>query len=530
LYHNGLCKVLIVGIYFTFILFPSHVMSAEVSARQDISITSYSVSGNKDQSFYPEDKLRYLYQGSISFREQLKEDEGSFYGDIFYRSTDDALVDVKDMSLEQFTIGYKDKQKDFVLGDYFARFSDYSVNNALKGAKFEYIFDETTQVTMLAGVDTTTWEILWDERKGDGPTKRHVFGNRFQKIFSPEKPVTVGMNYAFAEDDHAYFTEFDTSKKIHVISTDIRYQIYDTLALFGDVAQSYRAASTGSGIVYDDKWDQAYKVGIDLVMRQYISFLQYSRVGPHFETTSNLNTQDLETFLWNSTLIPSEGVLVSPYISITRDNLQGLKDTTTRYANEGINLSWQAIDLLTLNARFDNRKEDTNDQSTNNRTTTYGIGGMLGTNAFSTILDYARIARRDNVDSAQVKDRDDISVSVNMNHTIRSTNISWTLGETFSHERNVKIEGKDIIFIHFASINISFPSDFMIRASARFSDNDYHANENDSVTNQYEFSLSKRIDDALTASVDCVYNNNDFTDQNNDYNEKKVTAKLTYIF
>jgi len=129
---------------------------AEVKGTQDISFIYYHVEGNIDNSFHPKNDHNYLYEGTVDYTLPVLGAE-EFYGSISYRSTNDRTVDTEDFSIEKLYTGIKGNNFDFLVGDYYAEFSDYSLNNALKGVKLDLGSEEAYKLVVLAGVDIAKW-------------------------------------------------------------------------------------------------------------------------------------------------------------------------------------------------------------------------------------------------------------------------------------------------------------------------------------------------------------------------------------
>jgi uncharacterized membrane-anchored protein len=109
------------------------------------------VEGNIDNSFHPKNDHNYLYEGTVEYSLPVLGAE-ELYGAISYRSTNDRTVDTEDFSIEKLYTGIKGGNFDFLTGDYYAEFSDYSLNNALKGVKLELGSEEAHKLVILAAI------------------------------------------------------------------------------------------------------------------------------------------------------------------------------------------------------------------------------------------------------------------------------------------------------------------------------------------------------------------------------------------
>ncbi len=518
------------NIFLSFTLW-ENISYAEIHSSQDLSVITYRISGNRDKSFYPFNQTQFLYEGTVNFTEKTSNNIGEWYGNMFYRLTNDKLVDPEDASLEQMTMGYKGKHLEFAFGDSSVNFSNYSVTNALKGILLELKDDASSKFSIVAGIDTSSWDNLWFDRKDDGPTQRYIWGSRFEKIFLKDSSLSIGFNYGGGIDNPSYFTETDIHKDIQVFSTDLKYQITKALFIQGEAAQSYRKAHTGGDISYDPKWDSAYKVSLDLMKEKYSSRIEYSRAGPQFETTGGFASQDLESLQINGNILMIKNINISPYLYLSKDNLRNHKDTTSKQINPGIFFSYSLPNNIILTSGFDSRKEFKKDKTSSNITQTGNIGITKTFKMISTTLNYARAYIRDHVNPDQERNQDTISFNLNGTFIIKEkTHISWDLGEHISLEHNIAADDQNLLWTHSAGIHLTLPKELSLNGNILLTDNNFYNDENDSDISQYFLSISKNIKERLTASLEYSYNNNNFIDQGNDYREKKLTAKLTCKF
>ncbi len=514
-------------------LFTAQSSFAQVSTTQDLSVVTYGVSGNRDRSFFPKDQTRYLYEGTVTFDKEVSGSSGTkeWLGDIVYRSTDDVLVDPYDFTLQHMSLERRTKQMNVVAGDFVGYLSDYSVNNALKGAKVEWNHASTpTKIIFLSGVDASSWNGLLNERKDDGSIKRrYVRGGRYETAFA-DKKIIWGMNYGGASDDRAYFTATEIYKDINVVSTDFRYQFSNALLLRGDLAGSSREAHTGEGIVYDPKRDKAYRLGIDINKGKYTGSWEYSSVGPHFETTGGFATQDLESLRGSNTFFLTPMLSLSPYLYLTRDNLKNLKSARSNQVNPGTLITWSLPWSLSLTAGGDFRKQYSDDKSISNNTDTWTLGLSRSFNLVTVGLNYAQAYVRDHVNPDQERDRDSLGLNFNGQFNLGKTGVSWDMGEIVGLEKNLVAGKRDLLLMHSAGARFNLPTGLNFGGRASITDNNYYMNTNDANLWQYTAFISKEIGRVFVYSLEYLRNNNNFNDPNNDYCEQKITAKISCHF
>jgi hypothetical protein len=306
----------------------------EVHVRQDASVTSYSVRGDVTRSFYPKNKYRYNYEGEIDFKKQEKLGT-EFYGDFFYRTTDDPLIDPQNgFSVEKLYVGMRNENVDVLLGDYYASFSDYSLQNALKGGKLELTKKGKFKLISVGGIDTPKWEDLWENRCEDSTSMRYVWGQRMENYYFDDQ-LQVNFNYGGAWDDWATFNnEVSAPMSVEVGSVDWRAQIYEPMALRGEAATSYSDTDARASDI-EPKSDWALKLALDYRDERYESTTEYSRVGPHFNTTGGFTARDLESLLYDGTAFLPQDITLIHYVHMDQDNLDKLISATTKQINPG---------------------------------------------------------------------------------------------------------------------------------------------------------------------------------------------------
>jgi len=308
------------------------------------------------------------------------------------------------------------------------------------------------------------------------------------------------------------------------------YRMTDSFLIRGELADSYRKAHTGGDIIYEPKWDSAYRIGMEVAKEKYSSTVEYSRAGPYFETTGGFAAQDLESLQAAGDLFITNNFTVSPYVTLNRDNLKDLKSAVSKQINPGVNMSLALPREIILTCGWDFRKEYSSDKTSSNSTSTWSAGMMKSFKYVSAQLDYLNTQVRDHVSPDQERNKHAISTNFNGNFTLRKTIVSWNLGQTYNIDKDRTTSERDLLFAYFGGVSLSFPNDLNIRANLYISDNDFYTNANDSNVNQYNFSITKNIKDRLSAALEYTQKDNEFAGENDDYFEKIFLAKLSCKF
>ncbi len=525
----SLRDVFVVFLWFFLCPLNHYAFSSEVDVTQNISIITYQVKGNRDKSFYPKNQTRYLDEGIINFRDTSEDSNSHLAGNIVYSFTDDDLIDREGANLKQFSINYQSGSWSVVFGDSFVSLSRYSVNNGLKGIDMDFKSVGGARLIFFAGVDASNWNLLWQSNKDDGNTERFVWGARIEQEFS-HNGLVVGINYGGASDDGSFFSNTDVYKDINVTSVDLKYHVFPSLLLAGEFASSFRKLHSGDGNDYEGKSDSAYRYSVSFSKDKYSFFSEYSRVGPHFETTGGFSEQDLESLKFSGQVSVATDINISPYIYFSRDNIGKLKDSTSKHINGGINVSYSSALGFSLSGGWDSRKEYSSDKSSSNRTDTWNIGVSKSFSNVNVLFNYIFACIRDNVDNSQERNRHTVSFNLNGIINVGRIVLSWNLGESLGLDKNFDAGKRDVFLSHSCGMRMVFPCGLVFNGNFSLTDNNFYINQNDLSITEYTFTVSKTIKELLGASVEYSHKDNVFYDAVNDYAETRVIAKVSLKF
>ncbi|MDD5614463.1 MAG: hypothetical protein PHQ54_05280, partial [Candidatus Omnitrophica bacterium] len=326
-------KVNWIGLAVVFFLFnPVGTVSAEISGSQDVTLNYYSVSGNKSNSFYIDGDFDIIYEGNIDWKHLTDADE--FFGSLYYRATDDKNTDPQEFSIEKFYLGLRNQDREYLLGDFYANFSDYSLGNALKGIKLDLGLQSEHRLIIVGGMDTSQWEDLWEKRCDDSRNRSYVWGVRLENSLL-EKKLGLNLNYGGKLDDRAYFSSSNSPVFVNVLSLDTSYMVNDALKLSGEYAYSLTDEDIRDSSL-KDKGDPAFNLGLEYNISRYSLTTDYSRIYSHFNSTGGFTSQDLEAFGLNGIWFMPFNIKCTHYLNADRDNLTKAQSTTTKQLNPGV--------------------------------------------------------------------------------------------------------------------------------------------------------------------------------------------------
>lgn len=511
-----------------FLQFNISSASAGISGTQDLSFIYYHVDGNIDNSFYPQNDFDYLYEGTIDFTTLFLKNEG--FGHIVYRSTDDLLVDNQDLSLEEFYMGLRGDNFEFLGGDFYSNFSDYSLSNALKGFKLTTGQDDDLHMKFVAGIDTTKWEdLLWEERHGDSATRKYVWGWQIGNKFF-DKRLSLNFNYGASLDDRAYLSDSSTTKFINVTSLDGTCIINDMIDSYFEAGYSFTDNDKDSDDSDLSKTDTAYRIGFNLDTKPYTANVESSRLGSNYNTTGGFSAADLETWKFDGLWYLPKNIRFSHYLTVDRDNLDKHKSTTTRQINPGTKLSLTLPWDIAWELGFDLRKRDTTDYATDEKTYTYSTNFAKDFKIVYGNLGYTKTIISDRIDPTQERNIDTASLGLDGNFMIKDVKISWNFSEDLNHEHYKDINEADLTLNHSIGLQLDFPSTLSFRAKAILSDNNYYINSTDSNTIKYSFSVTRDLAENLRFALNYEHNGYGYSESNNNYSETILSGSLNYKF
>jgi len=508
------------------LLFLSSHSFAELHSTQDVTGIYYHVEGNKSSSFYPSNDVDYLYEGSVDFRNPYKDYE--LFGNLEYRSTDDRTVDVQDFSIERMYVGLKDEYREFLVGDFYANFSEYSLGNALKGLKMVFGNEKARRLTIVGGMDVSKWEDLWEERWDDSSSRKYAWGARLENNFLNNK-LSLNFNYGGSKDDEAYVGSSDSPASVNVVSTDLKYIINDYFTFSSEIAQSFSDSDTRKDEI-KTKSDRAIKSVLDFNSQYYTLTSTYSRVGNHFATTGGFSAQDLESLSFDGIWFMPLNIKFTHYLHADRDNLSDSASTTTKQINPGVkfslNLPWDA----SLDIGSDMRKRISADKTIKTKTYTHSVDINKDFRVFYSTLGYSRIIVSDKISPSSERETDSYSLGLDGDFTLKEVKFNWNFTQDINHDQYTEVNEADLSLTSSLGMKISFPSTLTLDTKVSITDNNYYQNDTDSNTSQYYVGISRKLKDELLFDITYDHKGYEYADGDTNYAEKILKCKLSYSF
>ena len=515
---------------FIFVLFLglsfSLVARAEMSGSHNFVVTSYRVDGAVENSFYSRNETDYVYDGSLSWTETLGEKE--LFGQVDYRVTNDELYDTQDASLETFYFGIRDQYFEILGGDYYTYFSDFTVNNALKGFKVKFGDENETFVNMFAGLDSARWEDLWEKRWDDSLSRNYVGGVQLGNHFI-DKKLKLAINYGASIADNAFLASSAARVYTNVVSLSGIYQMTDWLSVEAETAKSF---------VNDDKNDKSIKTRSDnankavlgLNFQSYSLTSLYSRVGSEFVPTSGFIAADTESVNLDGVLFLPGNVQLTHYFHCDRDNLSDHMSTTTKQMNPGMRLDFMMQESLTWSIGYDLRRSEANDHSINGSTHTVSLNLSKDINWAFTNAGYSRMIIVDKTDKDMNRHVDSFFAGLDGNFMLKEVQLTWDISESVNFEKYCTIGKKDVVLMHSVGLRADLPSSLFFDFRVALSDNDYYLSDYDNRINDYYVGVGRLFKDWLEFNLAYEHRGYSYTDPSRNYSETRIIGSLSCQF
>ena len=166
------------------------------------------------------------------------------------RYTDSVQYDPDKFAIQKFEYRVNDSSKSIAVGDYFANFSQYSMNKAIKGIGYQQNFGNDQNYLRAAfGSFDGQWAYLLRDNRADEPMDRQGGGLRYQR---QSEAFTYGVNLAVVRDN-ANDTKRRSGESAFeqtLPSFDWEYRS-DALTLAGEHAYSSSTEKTFAGASVD---------------------------------------------------------------------------------------------------------------------------------------------------------------------------------------------------------------------------------------------------------------------------------------
>ncbi|MCK4810378.1 MAG: hypothetical protein KAS99_05545 [Candidatus Omnitrophica bacterium] len=399
--------------------------------RNDFVLTYNDVWGpGQSNSFLYQGNKGWSYEDRFDFLNRLTVGDVLYEFDTEISLTNNEKLDVEDVSPKKIYFLRNSPSTFFRLGDFFANFSQYSLNQNLKGAIFTLKESETNpwKITALTGAYKTRWEYTWND-ESDELKDTYFYGARAEGEIGYLK---LNGNYVFTDEYRLDNIPSNTNRSMteivhnHLGSIDWRFKPTGGLDLSGESAVSrFRSSNANRDVGF------AHKLRARLRVKKLRTQLEYERTPSDFHTPGGSASSDRERYRIRNNYYLGDNDLFLNYTSYF-DNTQDTLTTTTKAKMPEIGLNLRnlfARRTLSAMIRLRERRMHQSNSGRDERadTATFSLQDRFG--PFRPGLEYEcrRINPRKNVNDSGQKTH---AVSLRMNSYHRTEN--WTLRPSVS--------------------------------------------------------------------------------------------------
>lgn len=205
------------------------------------------------------------------------------------RFSNDGRIEARRFNLKRFYLKGENARQSAVAGDYFASFTQYSLNAALKGGRYTRKLGGKFDLTALAGIAKPNWDDLWIHKPSE-TVDRAFYGLRASRSFTGD--AALGASVVWSKDNRARFNSSAPALDQRVAGIDWSLPAFHKLRLHGESAFS-KTESDHSAAPDDVKSGWAHMVKADYAYRRFKTQNEFERVSPGFATTGGAAAPDL---------------------------------------------------------------------------------------------------------------------------------------------------------------------------------------------------------------------------------------------
>lgn len=215
--------------------------------------------------------------------------ETAWEGALDGRYSDDKRIEAKTLNLKRFYLKGENARQTAVAGDYFASFSQYSLDTALKGGRYTLRLGDNLALTALAGIANPNWDDLWTHKQSE-TIDRTFYGLRAARTF--ESDASLGASFVRAKDSRARFNTTSIAQDQRLAAFDWSLPTFHRLHFYGESSFAKTDNDNpGSATTSQQGW--AHLLKGDYSYKRFKTQNEYERVDSGFATNGGAASPDL---------------------------------------------------------------------------------------------------------------------------------------------------------------------------------------------------------------------------------------------
>ncbi len=524
------------GSFFLMAACPDLAMAATNQVKIDnrTELISYSVSGpGKAASFY-EDGGHVLHETDIRATNTFDNGWDSTLN-LNFRVTDNDQFDPETASIEKLSLKVGKDKIQLNFGDYFANFSQYSMNKSIKGLGVQInLQDKENYVRLAYGTFDSQWEYLYDTPASES-MDRFGGGARYQHA---RDKYRVGLNLGYVKDDDDDTNRTTENAYVNVVpALDWEYRL-DSFKLSGEHAYSDTEMTTIAG-TKTETTGNAHRLGVRTRIGTVKLRGKYERVSTDFTTLGGGATPDRQRIYAKADAKLNKRWSLFGVFNHSSNNLDddATMTTTTNIIGEvGIKRK-RAFNRRSMNISLSARRKwtDTDDnsrESTSDRIK-FGISDRLG-KVLRVNGDIEKIVNDDTTAGGASSSNYFYNLGLSSRHRLKGGKLElrprFTAG--LQERENLTTNGDDTTTTLRFDLGARWDKFLRFGLNGERVNNDLSAGGEDSTRTKYGAycEIRPRAYKNVSVRLEASSNDFDFDTNANDYEEKIAKLMFRYSF
>lgn len=540
-------KILRVGWILCFLgLFPLRSFSLQVSDNwtmdilNELEITRNEVGGpGGGNSFLYVGNHGLSYEDRIGFFNRLTFDDVFYNADLELRGTSNDQIDTEDFSPKKIYFERNSPVTDFQFGDFFANFSQYSLNQNLKGSLFSLKQNEGNpwDFTVLGGTYKNRWEYMWSD-KADELKNTNFYGTRVGRKIGD---LQTYFNYVVTDEDRMDNIDPGNMSRStaeithnHLWSVDWKFKPVAGLDLSGESAVSRYHSTTNANI----DLGKAHQLRGRFRVKSLRTQLEYERVPSDFHTPGGSASSDRERYRMRNNYYFGDNEVFFDYTTYW-DNIQDTQTNTTKTKIPEGGVTFRNLlnrKTLSTTLKLREQRRHTSSNSTDDRTDSFnaGLEDRFGVFTPGLEYEYRRVNYRKNPDDGgEITHAGTLRVSSYHRTEVWTfrPNVSLRYEETGDYGQSPS-RGLNKDWIWSGGLSGGFKSNLRFNTSYNVSRADNYILNADSRTRVFSCGLDYSIGGSNDNVLGLEYQDrrNSYGEGMNDYDENILKLKWTRRF
>ena len=469
----------------------------------------------------------WSYEDRFDFLNRITTPSAVYEVDVDMRFTNNERIDNEDASLKKLYFKRNSPYTLFRVGDFFANFSQYSLNQNLKGASFSIKESPTNpwDVNLLWGAYKSRWEYTWND-ESDELKNTFFSGMRTGRKIGP---FELHLNYVFTNerrlDDITANSSRSTAELVHnhLGSLDWRFRPTGRFNIEGESAIARNHSTTTGNIDVG----YAHKIRGRFRNKGLRSQMEYERTPSDFNTPGGSASSDRERYRIRNNYYLGENDIFCHYTAYW-DNIQNTQTTTTKVKMPEAGISLRNLfkrKTLSSTFRLRQRRRHQSDNSQDQRTDTLNLSLEDKFGPFRPALEYEfrRVnPRKDTADSGEKTH----AVSLRVNSYYRTDKLTLRPSVSLRHEQTKDFgapasRGLNKDWLWSGGLSGSYNKELNFNIGYNFSEADNYAIDSNSRRRVFRCSFDYNMDGNRDNVLRLEYQDrrNSFSTNTNDYNE-----------